>query len=342
MASTATWIASRISSLVITTVLGRPVMRSRPLISDDSSWASGKALPISILSCSAVCVPTVTLCSLWMWAEIAWSMWSPAILIDDLVTIPPNEITATSVVPPPISTIMEPWASLTGNSAPIAAANGSSMAYACRAPADLAASLTARSSMSVTPEGTHTITLGPKSACRRRCRGCALRIKYESIFSVTSKSAITPSFKGPMATTLSVLLSIATTEGSERTIPCPLTNTSVFAVPRSTAASRPNSLSNISLPSSPRGYPSPCCAYAIAGSLQNLSLSFCGQDFLGPTQSRVGSRKTDSGEGEDDRMQDLLLRDADAEQLADMRTHPTLRLRAHSYTELDQAAFLLT
>src|SRR5215204_5766241 len=207
-----------------------------------------------------------------MWAEIAWSMWSPAILMDDLVTIPPNEITATSVVPPPTSTIMEPWASLTGNSAPIAAANGSSMAYACRAPADLAASLTARSSMSVTPEGTHTITLGPKSACRRRCRGCALRIKYESIFSVTSKSAITPSFKGrmatilpgvrpsmllaapPTATTLSVLLSIATTEGSERTIPCPLTNTSVFAVPRSIATSLPNSPPNIILTSPFRRY----------------------------------------------------------------------------------------
>src|SRR3712207_2747009 len=52
----------------------------------------------------------------------------------------------------------------------------------------------------------------------------------------------------PTATTLSVLLSMATTEGSESTIPCPLTNTSVFAVPRSIATSRPNSLPNIYAP----------------------------------------------------------------------------------------------
>ena len=108
-------------------------------------------------------------------------------------------------------------------------------------------------------------TLGLNNACRGRCRGRALRTKYASIFSVTSKSAMTPSFKGrmammlpgvhpsmlltaePTATTLSVLLSMATTEGSERTIPSPLTNTPVFDVPRSTATSRPNNLPNISL-----------------------------------------------------------------------------------------------
>src|SRR5215212_2350308 len=360
-ASTGTLIASRTSSLVMTMVLGRPVTRSRPLISADSSPSSKrKALPSSIFNCSAVCEPMASLYSFWMYVVIASSISSPAILMEDLVTIPPREITATSLVPPPTSTTMDPWASLTGIPAPIAAARGSSMVYACRAPADSVASLTARSSTPVTPLGTHTTTLGPIRDFKSLRRGCALRMKYESIFSVTSKSAMTPSFKGrmatmlpgvrpnilfaalPTATTLSVLLSIATTEGSERTIPCPLTNTSVFAVPRSTAASRPNSLPNISLPSSLRGYPSPYCAHAIAGSLQNLSLSFCGQDFLGPAQGGVGSRKTDSGEGEDDRMQDLLLRDADAKQLADMRTHPALRLRAHSYTELDQAAFLLT
>src|SRR5215204_6250357 len=52
-----------------------------------------------------------------------------------------------------------------------------------------------------------------------------------------------------------------------------------------------------------------------------LSSTFFGQDFLGPAQSRVGSRETDGGEGEDDGMQDLRLRNADAEQLAHMRTH---------------------
>src|SRR5215210_7195529 len=194
---------------------------------------------------------------------MASSMSSPAILMDDLVTIPPIEITATSLLPPPTSTIIDPWASLTGSPAPMAAARGSSIVYACRAPADSVASLTALSSTPVTPLGTHTTTLGPESERRILLCGCALRMKYESIFSVTSKSAITPSFKGriatmwpgvrpsilfaadPTATTLSVLLSMATTEGSERTIPCPLTNTSVFAVPRSIATSLPNNPPNI-------------------------------------------------------------------------------------------------
>src|SRR6478609_6955016 len=77
------------------------------------------------------------------------------------------------------------------------------------------------------------------------------------MLSVTSKSAITPSFRGrtammlpgvrpiirfasrPPATICPVLVLSATTEGSFRTIPRPLTYTSVLAVPRSTAMSRP-------------------------------------------------------------------------------------------------------
>jgi actin-like ATPase involved in cell morphogenesis len=58
---------------------------------------------------------------------IAASMSSPAVRIDWLVTMPPRLITATSVVPPPMSTTMLPVASCTGNPAPIAAAIGSSM-----------------------------------------------------------------------------------------------------------------------------------------------------------------------------------------------------------------------
>ena len=46
---------------------------------------------------------------------------------DWLVTMPPSEITATSVVPPPMSTTMLPVGSCTGSPAPIAAAIGSSM-----------------------------------------------------------------------------------------------------------------------------------------------------------------------------------------------------------------------
>ena len=42
-------------------------------------------------------------------------------------TIPPREMTATSLVPPPMSTTMLPVGSPTGSPAPMAAAMGSSM-----------------------------------------------------------------------------------------------------------------------------------------------------------------------------------------------------------------------
>ena len=48
--------------------------------------------------------------------------------------MPPSEMTATSVVPPPMSTTMLPVGSWIGSPAPIAAAIGSSMMYARRAP----------------------------------------------------------------------------------------------------------------------------------------------------------------------------------------------------------------
>ena len=47
--------------------------------------------------------------------------------MDLLTTMPPREMTATSVVPPPMSTTMDPDASMTGRPEPMAAASGSSM-----------------------------------------------------------------------------------------------------------------------------------------------------------------------------------------------------------------------
>ena len=58
---------------------------------------------------------------------MASSNLSPATLTDFEKTIPPSEITATSVVPPPISTIIFPLGSVIGRPAPIAAAIGSSI-----------------------------------------------------------------------------------------------------------------------------------------------------------------------------------------------------------------------
>src|SRR5439155_1342675 len=150
--------------------------------------------------------------------------------IDRLVTMPPSEITATSVVPPPMSTTMLPVGSWIGRPAPIAAAIGSSMMYALRAPAAIVASSTARCSTPVMPLGTHSTTRGLASQRRR----CTFWMKYRSIFSVTSKSAMTPSRSGRTATMCAgvrpimrlasvptariepVLVLIATTDGSTR------------------------------------------------------------------------------------------------------------------------------
>ena len=86
-------------------------------------------------------------------ATMSWSISSPPIRIERLTTMPPRLMTATSVVPPPMSTIRLPDGSLTGRPAPIAAAIGSSIRRAQRAPALSAASRTARFSTSVTPDG---------------------------------------------------------------------------------------------------------------------------------------------------------------------------------------------
>ena len=143
---------------------------------------------------------------------------------------------AISVVPPPMSTTIVPTASCTGNPAPIAAAIGSSTNRTSRAPADCALSLIARRSTSVELQGTQTRTLG---LGRIMLFSCTLAMKYLSIFSVTKKSAITPSLSGriavmlpgvrpsmrfasrPTAATLFWLpcIRIATTDGSFKTIP---------------------------------------------------------------------------------------------------------------------------
>ena len=157
--------------------------------------------------------------------------------------MPPKEITATSVVPPPISTTIEPLASETFKPAPIAAAIGSSIRYTWLAPAPSADSRMARRSTCVEPHGTQTIMRGLGANI---LRGCTMRMKCLSICSVTVKSAITPSFMGRMASILpgtrpSICFAsrptacmiflppgppswrIATTEGSSSTMPLPRT-----------------------------------------------------------------------------------------------------------------------
>src|SRR5918996_54653 len=106
--------------------------------------------------------------------------------------------------------------------------------------------------MSVVPPPMSTITFRGRT---QTLRLCAFLMKYVSIFSVTSKSAMTPSFIGLIATmfpgvrpsislasrpTASIrpfTLLIATIDGSLTTIPLPRAYTHVFAVPRSIARS---------------------------------------------------------------------------------------------------------
>ncbi|MQM36208.1 hypothetical protein KBTX_00189 [wastewater metagenome] len=154
--------------------------------------------------------------------------------------MPLSESTATSEVPPPMSSTIEPRASSTGMFAPIAAAIGSSTRKTSRAPAPAADSLIARRSTWVEPQGTHTSTRG--LGLKNRA-SCTFLMKFCSIFSVTVKSAITPSLSGRTARILpgvrpSMSLAswptaamcfgppsrswrIATTDGSLSTMPWP-------------------------------------------------------------------------------------------------------------------------
>ena len=106
---------------------GRPVMRQRPLISTVCSSGRGKTQPICIFSSSAVRSPMSTLCLRRMYFTMASSNWSPAILMEVDSTMPDREMTAMSVVPPPMSTIMWPSGLAMSMPAPMAAATGSSI-----------------------------------------------------------------------------------------------------------------------------------------------------------------------------------------------------------------------
>ena len=107
-------------------------------------------------------------------------------------------MTPTSVVPPPMSTTMEPLASLTGRPEPMAAAIGSSISRTSEAPAPRADSRMARRSTCVEPQGTQMMMRG----LLNQPRACTILMNCLSICSVTVKSAMTPSFMGRMASML--------------------------------------------------------------------------------------------------------------------------------------------
>ncbi len=166
---------------------------------------------------------------------ISFSNSSPALRTLRLATMEPIEMTATSAVPPPISTTMQPVGSATGRPAPIAAAIGSSTMATCLAPALKATSRTARRSTAVTPLGMQMTTRGRLKVTLPS----VFLMKSCSMLAAISKSAITPSFSGRTATmeagvrpttslassptnfTVSLRISTATTLGSRRMIPLP-------------------------------------------------------------------------------------------------------------------------
>ncbi|KAF5032239.1 hypothetical protein DSECCO2_619340 [anaerobic digester metagenome] len=123
-----------------------------------------------------------------MYSFIFTSMSSPAILNESLSTIPPREIMAISVVPPPMSIIMFPTACSTGSPAPMAAAIGSSTSLTFLAPESYATSSTAFLSIEVTPTGKQITMFALMNLLLFK----ALFIKYFIIALVISKSAITP------------------------------------------------------------------------------------------------------------------------------------------------------
>jgi len=101
-----------------------------------------------------------------------------------------------SVVPPPMSTIMLPVGSVMGSPAPTAAATGSSTRYTWLALARRVLSRTARRSTCVISAGTPMMTRG----LTHDARGWAFRMKSLSMRSAASKSAMTPSRSGLIAT----------------------------------------------------------------------------------------------------------------------------------------------
>ena len=135
--------ADAIWDSVIIVSRGVPDSKSRPLIFIVNSFvlSFGEiAVPIFFLISSAVFSPINRFLFFRTYSIISKSIWSPAVRTAFEYTMPPNDITATSVVPPPMSNTIEPNGFSTGRPAPMAAAVDSSTMYTLRAPAASAAS----------------------------------------------------------------------------------------------------------------------------------------------------------------------------------------------------------
>ena len=173
--------APAVSSDVIIMSLGRPDDTSLPRTLISRTFFVCMAVPTPILMFSAVDSPMKSPYFFFTYSAIDRSNSVPAMRKDDHATMPPKEITATSVVPPPIFTTMLPSDECMGMPAPSAASRGSFTKCTSRAPASFAAFMTARNSVDVMPAGTDMTTSGRK----KLKRPMLLPMKYFSIRWVT-------------------------------------------------------------------------------------------------------------------------------------------------------------
>ena len=173
---------------------------------------------------------------------------SPPTRIDASETMPPREITATSVVPAPATATELATGSWMGSPSPIAAAIGASSRCACAAPARRAAWRSARRSIAVAAAGTVSRIRGRE----KRPMPHRSSTPWRSL-AATSKSVVAPACIGrkattwrgvrptssiaswPRATTEPFLVSIATTVGSAKMSPPASVATRVIDVPTSIA-----------------------------------------------------------------------------------------------------------
>ena len=103
-------VTRRISSAEITIAFGSALTRSRPRISAPGSPPAGNADPSTILISPATRSPSISGYTFLPKVMIAWSRSPPPTRIGCEVTMPPRDITATSLVPP-MSTTMLPTGS---------------------------------------------------------------------------------------------------------------------------------------------------------------------------------------------------------------------------------------
>ena len=149
--------ANFISFEVISTARGKPVTLCRPRTIARSSSDLGSTVPTSIFKSSAVSGPISNFFFRFIYCSNASSKVSLPMRKLSLTTTPESQITAISVVPPPISTTIAPTCSALSKPVPIAAANGSSMRTILRAPACNNTSKTARFSTGVILDGTQAM-----------------------------------------------------------------------------------------------------------------------------------------------------------------------------------------